>query len=105
MIHTGTLALRRIADFFGFEHDPDPAPDDPISIERGEFMDVYDSLREVGLPVRADADAAWKAFAGWRVNYDQPLLQLAAFADAPPALWSSDRSVAYRRPKVIRRRR
>jgi len=105
MIHTGTLALHRIAHFFGFNYDTDPAPDDPISIERGEFLEVYEALKEVGLPVRSDVDAAWRDFAGWRVNYDQPLLQLAAFADAPPALWSSDRSVAYRRPTVIRRRR
>ncbi len=105
MIHTGTMALRRIAHFFGFDYETDPAPDDPISIERGEFLEVYETLKDVGLPIRSDFDAAWRDFSGWRVNYDQPLLQLAAFADAPPALWSSDRSVAYRRPTVIRRRR
>jgi len=105
MIHTGTLALRRIAHFFGFDYDSDPCADDPISIERGEFLEVYETLKEVGLPVRSDVDSAWRDFAGWRVNYDQPLLQLASFVDAPPALWSSDRSVAYRRPTVIRRRR
>ena len=31
-IRSGFLALREIADFFGFDHDPDPSPDDPISI-------------------------------------------------------------------------
>jgi len=105
MIRTGTLALRRISDFFGFEYASDPAPDDPISIERAEFDEVYESLLDAGVPVRADRDAAWQDFAGWRVNYDQPLLQVASFVDAPPALWSSDRSVAYRRPRIIRRRR
>ena len=33
-IRSGFMALREIADFFGFEHDADPAPDDPISIDR-----------------------------------------------------------------------
>jgi len=105
MIRTGTLALRRISDFFAFDYDNDPSPDDQIAVERCEYEEVYDSLRAAGLPVIDDRDIAWKRFAGWRVNYDQPLLQLAAYVDAPPALWSSDRSVAYRRPTVIRRRR
>ncbi len=104
MIRTGALALRRIALYFGFEYDCDPMPTDPISIERAEYDEVYEALCEAGLPMRDDRDAAWRDFAGWRVNYDQPLLQLAAFVDAPPALWSSDRSVFYRRPTVIRRR-
>ena len=30
-IRSGYLALREIADFFGFDYDHDPAPDDPIS--------------------------------------------------------------------------
>jgi len=104
MIRTGTLALRRISDYFAFDYDKDPAPDDPIAIERCEYEEVYEALKAAGLPVLDDRDAAWRKFAGWRVNYDQPLLQLASFVDAPPALWSSDRSVAYRRPTVIRRR-
>ncbi len=105
MIRTGTLALRRIADFFGFEFDADPSCDDPISIERGEWDGVYLGLRQAGLPVRENPDEAWRDFSGWRVNYDQPLLQIASYVDAPPALWSSDRSVAYRRPTLMRRRR
>lgn len=39
-----------------------------------------------------DRDDAWKAFAGWRVNCDTVLLNLARFVEAPPALWISDRS-------------
>ncbi|HEX4818801.1 MAG TPA: hypothetical protein VFV00_01235, partial [Acidimicrobiales bacterium] len=31
-IRAGYLSLRRIADFYGIDYDPDPEPDDPISI-------------------------------------------------------------------------
>ncbi len=91
MIRTGTLALRRISDQVGFAYDPDPAPTDPISIDRSEFIEVYEQLCAAGVPVRPQRDRAWADFAGWRVNYDEPLLNLAAFVEAPPAPWSADR--------------
>jgi hypothetical protein len=91
-IRSGFLALREIADFFGFEHDPDPAPDDPISIAREEFIAVYERLAAEGLPVRPDRERAWRDFAGWRVNYDRVLLALCSLVMAPYAEWSSDRS-------------
>ncbi|MDH4306892.1 MAG: hypothetical protein OEX04_05385 [Acidimicrobiia bacterium] len=91
-IRAGWLALRRIASFFGIDFDPDPQPDDPISIRRVEFDLVYDRLAEAGLPLVADRDQAWKDWAGWRVNYDSVLLQLAELTMAPYAPWTSDRS-------------
>ncbi len=93
MIRTGTLALRRIADFFGFDYPEDPQLGDPIAVTRAEYDAVYDRLCDEGLPVRPDRDQAWEDFAGWRVNYDIVLLQLAAFIDAPSAPWVSDRTV------------
>ena len=104
MIRSGTLALRQIADFFGFEHPNDPQPGDPISIGREEFDEVYDQLVTADVSVKADRDQAWRDFAGWRVNYDKVLLTLATFVDAPEAVWVSDRPVPYRRPRIIRRR-
>ena len=59
-------------------------------------------LVEAGIPVRADRDAAWFDFTGWRVNYDVPLLGLAGFVMVPYAPWSSDRSLRYRRPRCAR---
>ena len=47
--------------------------------------------------MRADRDAAWFDFTGWRVNYDVALLGLAGFVMVPYAPWSSDRSLRYRR--------
>jgi hypothetical protein len=92
MIRAGYLALRRIATFFGFVFDPDPRPDDPISITRQEFDRVCDRLAEAGVPLKRDRDQAWRDFAGWRVNYDTVLLELASLTEAPPAPWTSDRS-------------
>jgi hypothetical protein len=91
MIRSGYLCLRHIADFFQIPVDHDPKPDDPISIEREEFDAVYDRLAASGVPVRADRDQCWRDFAGWRVNYDAPLVGLARLTMAPPAPWSSDR--------------
>ena len=105
MIRTGTLSLRRICDYFGFEYDPDPAPADLVSIGRAEFDQVFDFFVEVGMPVVTDRDRAWRDFAGWRVNYDKPLLSLATWVDAPEVHWSSDRKIAVRRPRVFRRNR
>lgn len=96
-IRTGFLALRGVADFFGFEYDSDPASDDPISISRQEYDVVYSAMAEVNIPLIKDQDQAWHDFAGWRVNYDSVLLQLATLTMAPYAPWSSDRS-ALRRP-------
>jgi hypothetical protein len=55
------------------------------------------------VPLKPDADQAWRDYAGWRVNYDTVLLALAGLAMAPYAQWSSDRSLRYRRPPLTRR--
>ena len=51
-IRSGYLALREIAGFFGFDYDDDPAPDDPISVTRDEFDEVYEQLGASGVPVQ-----------------------------------------------------
>ncbi|MCA1726112.1 MAG: hypothetical protein LC722_00155 [Actinobacteria bacterium] len=100
-IRAGYIALRRVATFFRVPYDPDPKPDDPISINREEFDAAYDELRERGVPVKADRDQAWRDFAGWRVNYDTVLVALAGLTMAPMAPWSSDRSIRGMRPTRI----
>jgi hypothetical protein len=91
-IRAGFVALRRLADFFNVPHDPDPSPDDPISISRAEFDEALRSLEEAGVPLVADREEAWRAFKGWRVNYDTVVLNLARMVEAPIAPWTSDRS-------------
>lgn len=93
-IRAGYVSLRRIADFFGtIPYNPNPSADDPISIGRDEFDEVYDELRDSGIPVVADREQAWQDFRGWRVNYDRVLLGLARITSAPYAPWSSDRTL------------
>jgi hypothetical protein len=104
-IRAGYLALRSIADLFQIPYDPDPNSDDPISITKSEFMDVYDRLAEADVPLKLDREQAWRDFSGWRVNYDTVLLTLAGLVMAPYAPWSSDRSPARRhRPPIVHHR-
>lgn len=93
-LRAGYIALRRIASFFRLPFDPDPHfPGHPIAVTRAEFDEMVDDLAAHGVPLRADRDRAWEDFAGWRVTYDAPLLQLAELTMAPYAQWSSDRSL------------
>jgi hypothetical protein len=91
MIRAGYLCLRHIATFFWIPSPDDPAPTDPIFIERQEFDAAYDRLAAGGVPMKPDRDQCWRDFAGWRVNYDAALIGLAKLTMAPPAPWSSDR--------------
>jgi len=104
-IRSGSLALREIAAYFDLPFDADPDPGDAISIAREEFDAAYERLGSMGAPVRPDRERAWRDFAGWRVNYDAVLIMLAGLTMAPYAPWSSERSLRYQRPSVVRRRR
>jgi|GEM_PF-151461 len=93
MIRAGYLALRYIAQLYGFVPRQDPQfPRDPISVSRQEFDDACARLASGGVPIQPDRDRAWHDFAGWRVNYDAALLGLCALVMAPKAPWSSDRA-------------
>ena len=102
-IRAGYLALRNIASYFAIPFNPSPAPDDPISVTKEEFLAVYEKLAAQGVPVRSNREQAWRDFAGWRVNYDQALTQLASLTTAPWQPWVSDRSAVFRRAPVVRR--
>jgi hypothetical protein len=91
-IRAGYTALRQMARAFSIGFDPDPEPDDPISVTRAEFDGVLDRMAAAGVPIRPDRDAAWRDFAGWRVNYDTVVLALAQMVVAPLSPWVSDRS-------------
>ncbi|MGZ4799275.1 MAG: hypothetical protein ACXVJW_16195 [Acidimicrobiia bacterium] len=101
-VRSGFTALRSIARFFNMPHPEDPAPDDPISLSRDEWEDACRELEAAGVPLRDDRDQAWRDFAGWRVNYDVPLVMLAGLLVAPYAPWSSDRSIPFK-VRIIRR--
>jgi hypothetical protein len=96
-IRAGYLCLQRIAAPFGIPFNPTPEPTDPITVSRLDFDSLYDALAEIGIPLKADRDQAWRDFAGWRVNYDAVLVGLAVMTLSPPGYWSFDR-VPHRRP-------
>ena len=95
-IRAGFLALRQIADFFNLPYEANPIKGMSISISRYEFDEVYDKLAAQAVPLKPDREQAWQDFAGWRVNYDDVLLALAALTRAPYAPWISDRSAINR---------
>ncbi len=91
-VRAGYIALRSIADFYLIPFNAHPQPGDPISVTRAEYDAACDRLIESGVPLKPDRDQTWRDFAGWRVNYDEPLLALANLTMAPIAPWSSDRA-------------
>lgn len=95
VIRTGTISLRALARHLGFDHDPDPAPHDPIHLGREMFDAAWEEMDAAGVPLVDDREAAWRAFAGWRVNYDSIVTQAARALDTPPSPW--DALVARRR--------
>lgn len=99
-VRGGFFALQSLAAVFDIPFDPHATWADPISVSKDEFLEALDQLAAAGVPVRADREDAWIQFKGWRVNYDGPLVGLAGFVMAPYAPWSSDRSLAYRRPRL-----
>jgi hypothetical protein len=91
VIRAGNFALRHIADMFLVPYNADPHyPDDPISVTQAEFNEAYDRLLGQGVPMQPDREAAWRHFAGWRVNYDSVLVALARLTMAPETPWLSD---------------
>lgn len=103
-IRAGYLSLRHIAAFFRMRYEPEPTyPEHPISISRFEFDQAVEQLRAAGVPLVPDRERAWVDFAGWRVNYDTVLIELAMLTMAPYAPWSSDRSLSPRRQAQLSR--
>ena len=102
-IRAGYLALRRIASYFDIPFNQDPHfPADPISITPPSTTPCHALLAE-GVPLKPDRERCWLDFAGWRVNYDAPLLALCAITIAPPAPWSSDRAPEHHLTPILRR--
>ncbi|MCA1838758.1 MAG: hypothetical protein ABR507_09655 [Actinomycetota bacterium] len=99
-IRAGYVSLRRIAAFFSIPFDENPKPTDPITVSKVEFDETYSRLETEGVPLKP-RDQAWIDFTGWRVNYDRVLVALATLTMAPPAPWSSDRSLTDWRPRRL----
>jgi hypothetical protein len=86
-IRAGILTFRAMATYLGYEFDPDPAPDDPISVTRQQWDAACAYMAESGVPLRPDRDQAWRDFVGWRVNYDVLIEGAAVVLAAPVNPW------------------
>jgi len=90
-VRMGFTCLRDIARVMRIEFDPDPSPEDPISLPFDEFAEAVQRLERAGVPVERSAEAAWPHFRGWRVNYEAISYVIAYRLFAPPALWTGPR--------------
>ncbi len=90
-LRMGFTLFDRIAVSLGWEVDPDPDPEGPISLEFEEYERAVDKLAEVGFPMERSAQESWPDFRGWRVNYESVAYRLADRLTAPPAPWSGTR--------------
>ncbi len=90
-LRMGFTALNQIAETMRVPYEPDPDPEQPISVTRAEFGEAMAMLRGIGYPVERTDDEAWAHFRGWRVNYDRAALSIARAVDAPPAMWTGSR--------------
>lgn len=77
-LRAGSIALNDIAETFRVGFVTDPSPDDPISVDRSQFDAMYARLDDAGLVAVENPDAAWRAWAGWRVNFDTAVVSLTA---------------------------
>ena len=94
MIRAGYLALRYIAAAVRLQAQPRSAATRRTrsACRARNSMRRIEHLLTSGVPMRQDRDQAWLDFAGWRVNYDAPLIGLCALVMAPYAPWSADRA-------------
>jgi hypothetical protein len=90
-VRMGFTCLRDIARVMHIEFDPDPTPDDPISLPFDEFVEAVQRLHRAGVPIERSAEDAWPHFRGWRVNYEAVSYVIADRLFAPPALWTGPR--------------
>jgi hypothetical protein len=90
-VRMGFVCLRDLADTVGQPYDPDPSPDDPITLTFEEFRAGVARLERGGYAMERSPEEAWVHFRGWRVNYEAIAYALAELVDAVPALWSGPR--------------
>jgi len=90
-IRMGFTCLRDIAMVMHIGFNPDPSPEDPISLPFDEFAEAVRRLERAGVPLERSAEAAWPHFCGWRINYEAISYVIADRLFAPPALWTGPR--------------
>lgn len=104
VIRAGRLALTRVAAYYRLAIPAQVRYGDPVTVAREEYDQALARIAESGASLVDDRDQGYADFAGWRINYDVPLVALAALTYAPYAPWSSDRSLPRHGGRRLRRR-
>ena len=94
MIRSGYLSLQAIANFYSIEPGRDAAEVSELSVSRSDFDRLLADLAAHGVTIDADPEAAWVAYSGWRLNYDQAVCALRDRIDDGPSHWSRRRQAA-----------
>jgi hypothetical protein len=87
----GYMCLRDLAAVVGIPFDPDPKPEDPITLTEDNYQDAIHHLEHVNWKMQRPAAESWVHFRGWRVNYEATAYAIADAVNAPPALWAGPR--------------
>ncbi|MGI4740299.1 MAG: hypothetical protein ACRYG7_34440 [Janthinobacterium lividum] len=88
----GVLTLNRVHRFFERKSKTDPAElrtlEELLATMPGreEFADAWQSFQEVGLPLRADEETAWRHYTERRMRYEPALKFLGALLMTPPTM-------------------
>jgi len=78
------------------------ASEKEIHVTRAEYDAACETLRDLGVPLKADREESWRTFVSMRSQYDTFLIALANLVYAPKAPWSSDRSLGISAVKLMR---
>ncbi|MDH3755787.1 MAG: hypothetical protein OEU32_18145, partial [Acidimicrobiia bacterium] len=91
MIRSGCIALRAIADYYRVQPERDPGDGADLSVAQADFDHMLDVLDDGSIPGGLDRDVAWRAYRGWRVNYDNAVCGLRARIGDGPSHWDMRR--------------
>jgi hypothetical protein len=93
LVHVGSKSLRQVLETLGLHCPMEPTwPQTATNVSQQEFEEAFNHLKAAGLPVKPDADAAWRDFAQLRVEYECALMALVRLKKPPRgARWTTDR--------------
>jgi hypothetical protein len=98
----GCHALSDIATNVGIPLGSAPTSSAAIQVSRAEYNAACEQLSSAGVPLVADREESWRAFASMRSQYDFALIGLANYLHVPAAPWSSDRKLGLTARDLVR---
>lgn len=91
-LRMGFTCLRDVATALKVPFDPDPMPDDPISLTYDDYLAGIARMQMQRFPMERTPEEAWPHFRGWRVNYEAVAYALADRTAAVPGQWTGART-------------